>query len=134
MPYSSMGRVQTQALEKEQASYGPGKGRRQNSLPPTTNFSKNVTEPSKGISYPVSDLCQCFTKLTGPPIHYIVILYPQPMVQMTFCDLSHTFHKQVTNVSQCVFVILLWGILMSPVSTGLNTQVGDPCHGHWSPT
>ena len=37
------------------------------------------------------------------------------MVQMAFCDLSHTFHKQVTNVSQHVFVILLWGILTSPL-------------------
>ena len=27
-------------------------------------FHKN-TEPSEGTSYPVSDLCQCFTKLTG---------------------------------------------------------------------
>ena len=34
---------------------------------------------------------------------------------MAFCDLSHTFHKQVTNVSHHVFVILLWGILMSPL-------------------
>ena len=40
-------------------------GRRQNSLPLTTNFSQNVTEPSKGISYPVYDLCRCLTKLTG---------------------------------------------------------------------
>ena len=46
---------------------GPhNKGRRQNSLPLTTNFSQNVTEPSKGISYPAGDLCRCFTKLTGP--------------------------------------------------------------------
>ena len=35
------------------------------------------------------------------------------MVQMAFCDLSYTFHKQVTNVSQHVFVILQWGILTS---------------------
>ena len=42
------------------------KGRRQNCLPLTTIFSQNVTEPSKGISYPVGDLCRCFTKLTGP--------------------------------------------------------------------
>ena len=35
------------------------------------------------------------------------------MVQIAFCDLSHTFHKQVTNVSKQVFVILLWGILTS---------------------
>ena len=38
------------------------------------------------------------------------------MTQMAFCDLSHTFHKQVTNISQHVFVILLWGILMSPLT------------------
>ena len=25
------------------------------------------------------------------------------MVQMSFCDLSHTFHKQVTNVSLACF-------------------------------
>ena len=49
------------------------------------------------------------------PIHHIVIRYPQQMVQMAFCDLSHTFHKQVTNVSQHVFVILLCGILMPPL-------------------
>ena len=41
-------------------------GRRQNFLSLTTNFSQNVTEPPKGISYTVSDLCQRFTKLTGP--------------------------------------------------------------------
>ena len=50
------------------------------------------------------------------PIHYIVIPYPQQMVQMAFCDLLLTVHKQVTNVSQHVFVILLWGILMSPLT------------------
>ena len=38
------------------------------------------------------------------------------MVQMAFCDFSHTFHKQLTNVSQHVFVILLVGILVSPLS------------------
>ena len=31
----------------------------------------------------------------GPlPIHYIVIRYPQQMVQMAFCNLSHTFHNR----------------------------------------
>ena len=45
------------------------------------------------------------------------------MVQMAFCDLLHKFHKQFTNVSQHVFVILLWGILTSPLifSPGLET-------------
>ena len=102
-------------------------GRHQNSLPLTTNFSRNVTEPSKEISYQVGDLCQCFTKLTGPlPIHHIIIRYPQLMVQMSFCDLSHTFHKQVTNVSQHVFVILLWGMLMSPL-----IQLGTAVYCLW---
>ena len=32
------------------------KGRRQNSLSLTTNFSQNITEPSKGISYLAFDL------------------------------------------------------------------------------
>ena len=41
------------------------KGKHKNSLTLTTNFSQNVTEPSKGISYPVGDLCLDFTKLTG---------------------------------------------------------------------
>ena len=76
------------------------KGRRHNSLPLTTKFSQKFTESSKGISYPVDDLCRCFTKLTGPSSYrYIVIRHPQQMVQMAFCDLLHTFHKQVTNVS-----------------------------------
>ena len=44
---------------------GP-KGRRQNSLPLTTNLSQKFTEPSKGIRYPVDDLCRHSTKLTGP--------------------------------------------------------------------
>ena len=38
------------------------------------------------------------------------------MVQMVFRELSHIFHKQFTNVSQHVFVILLWGILTSPLT------------------
>ena len=46
---------------------------------------------------------------------------PQQMVQMAFCDLLHTCHKQVTNVSQHVFVILLWGILTSPLTPPLST-------------
>ena len=54
-----------QVLRNYHITIFPYKGRRQNSLPLTTNFSQNVTEPSKGISYPVGDLCRCFTKLTG---------------------------------------------------------------------
>ena len=40
----------------------------------------------------------------GPvPIHYIIVIrYPQQMIQMAFCDLLHTFHKQVTTFSQHV--------------------------------
>ena len=47
------------------------------------------------------------------------------MAQIAFCDLSYTFHKQVTNVSQHVFVILLWGIL-----TSLLSKVTEKLH--WS--
>ena len=49
------------------------------------------------------------------------------MVQMAFCDLSHTFNKQVTNVSQPVFVILLWGILTSPLmfKVTVDIEFGD---------
>ena len=81
------------------------KGRCQNSLPLTTNFSQNITEPSKGISYPVGDLCRRLTKLTGPCAYTSHSNLIPP-----------TDQKQVTNVSQHVFVILLWGILMSPLS------------------
>ena len=42
------------------------KGRRQNSLPLTTNLSQKFTEPAKRISYPVGDLCWRFTKLPWP--------------------------------------------------------------------
>ena len=59
--------------------------------------------------FPPSNLPLTFHKTV--PIHYIVNRYPQQMVQMPFCELSHIFHKQITNVSQHLFVILLWGIL-----------------------
>ena len=42
-------------------------------------------------------------RLCPLPIHYIVIRYPQRMVQMALCDLSHAYHKQVTNVSPACF-------------------------------
>ena len=42
---------------------------------------------------------------------------------MAYCDLLHTFHKQVTNVSQHVFVILLWGILTSPLTFSVKHDV-----------
>ena len=47
----------------------PHKERNQNSLPLTTNFSQKLTQPSKGIRYPVVDLCRCFTKRTLPSTH-----------------------------------------------------------------
>ena len=40
-----------------------------------------------------------------------------------FYDLLHTFHKQVTNVPRHVFVILLWGILTSPLTLHLVSAV-----------
>ena len=45
--------------------FWPPKSRCQMSLLLATNFSQNVTEPSKGVSYPVGDLCSSFTKPTG---------------------------------------------------------------------
>ena len=39
----------------------------------------------------------------GLCIHYIVIRYPKQIVQMAFCDLSYTYHKQVTSVSPACF-------------------------------
>ena len=46
------------------------KGRRQNSLPLTTNLSEKSIELSQGISgFPVGDLWRCFTKLTGPSVY-----------------------------------------------------------------
>ena len=49
------------------------------------------------------------------PIHYIVIRYPQQMVQVAFCDLSHTYHKQVTNVSPACFCHpTVWNVDVSP--------------------
>ena len=61
-------------------------------------------QPSKGISYRVGNLCRVSQNGRCPlPIYYMVIRYPQQMVQMAFCDLSLTFHKQVTNVSLACF-------------------------------
>ena len=62
-----------------------GKGRHQNSLPITTNFSQKFTQPSNGISYPIGDLCDVSQNSRVPvPIHYTVIRYPKQMVQMAF--------------------------------------------------
>ena len=75
---------------------------------------------AKEISCPVDDLCRRFIRLTGPSVYTLQStcyeLPAQHMVQMAFCDLSHTFHKKVTNVSQHVFVIPLWGILSSSLT------------------
>ena len=93
-------------------------------FPPSNKkpFTKCFTDSSWGISYPDGDLCRSFTKLTGSSvIDYTVIRYPQQMVQMPFCDLLHTFHKQVTNVSQHVFVILLRGISTSPLNISAHS-------------
>ena len=96
-------------------------GRHQNSLPLTTNFSQKLTQPSKGsVTQLVTFADVSQNSLCPLPIHYIVIRYPQQMVQMAFCDLSHTYHKQVTNVSPACFVILLWVILMSPLKGPFN--------------
>ena len=95
------------------------KGRRQirgdvkiSSLEPQTFYKmlQNYLRGSVTQTVIFADLSQNWL---GPlPIQ--IVIYQ--IVQMAFCDLSHTFHKQVTNVSQHVFVILLWEILMSPLT------------------
>ena len=57
-------------------------------------------------------------ELTGHIHHSNPI--PQTDAKFSIFDLSRTFHKQVTSVSQHVFVVLLWRILMSPL--GLCTR------------
>ena len=42
-------------------------------------------------------------RLCPLPILYIVIRYTQQIAQMAFSDLSHTYHRQVTNVSPAYF-------------------------------
>ena len=77
--------------------------RYQNSLPLTTNFSQKLTQPSKGITQMVTFADVPQNGLCPLPIHYIEIRYPKQMGQMAFCDLSHTYHKQVTNISPACF-------------------------------
>ena len=64
-----------------------------------------IEHASKRITYPVGDLCRCFTKLTAPSAYTLHsnLTSPQQMVQMAFCDLSHTFHKMGTTVSPACF-------------------------------
>ena len=92
------------------------KRRHQYSLPLMTNISQKVTEPYKGIIYPVGDLCRRFTNLTGPSAYTLLSNLIPPTIQMAYRDILHTFHKQVTNVSLHVFVILLLGILTFPLT------------------
>ena len=104
------------------------KGRHQNSLPLTTNFSQKLTQPSQGISYLVGDLSRHFTKQSLPSIYYIVIRYAKQMVQMAFCDLSHTYHKQVTNVSPACFCHPTVGnFYVSPKQVETNLRSQEKC-------
>ena len=95
------------------------------SLSPLT-FHKSSHNYLKGSVTQLVTFADVSQNLICPlPIHYIVIRYPQQMVQMAFCDLLHTFQKHITNVSQHIFVILLWGILTSPlirlpIGTGIS--------------
>ena len=50
------------------------KGRHQNSFRLTTSFSQKFTEPSEGISYPVSDLYRCFHKTDWALCLYITVI------------------------------------------------------------
>ena len=69
------------------------------SLPLTINLSQTLTQPSKGISYPVGDLCRRFTKLTLPSA---LTFHSNPITPKD-CYLLHTYHKQVTNNSPACF-------------------------------
>ena len=81
---------------------GSCKGRGHNSLPQTFHKSSH-NHPKGSVTQLVifADVSQ--NRLCPLPIHYIVIRYPQQMVQMAFYDLSHTYHKHVTNVSPACF-------------------------------
>ena len=67
---------------------------------------QNLPQKAKelGVSYPVGDLRKHFKILKGPFVS-IVHGYPKlPTVGTNcLCDLPHTFHKQVINVSKHVF-------------------------------
>ena len=85
-------------------------------FPPLQNLFKIVY---RTIQLP-GNHCRRFTKLTLP-FAYTVHSGPIPQTDNTngHCDLSYTFHKQIANVSQHVFVILLWGILTSPLKRSI---------------
>ena len=92
-------------------------GRYKNSLPLPTKFSQKLPQPSEGIIYPVGDFADVSQNKLGPlPIHYIVIRYPQQMVQMAFVTCRIHFTNRLPMFHQHVFVILLWGIWMSPLT------------------
>ena len=80
------------------------KGRCQNSLPLTTNFSQKLTQPSKGISYPVGDLCGRFTKLTLP-CAYTLHGNQIPSTDGTNGLLLHTYHKHVSPACFCHSIV-----------------------------
>ena len=68
---------------------------------PNHKPSQKVTEASKRIFTQLVTFADVSQNWLGPlSIHYMVIQYPQQMIQMAFCDLSHTFYKQVANVPQ----------------------------------
>ena len=100
------------------------------SLQPQT-FHKNSHNHQKGSATQLTTFADISQNWLGLlPLDYIVIRYPKQMVPIAVYDLSHTFDKQVTNVSQPVFLILLLGMLMSPlmnmavvVDMGLNFQL-----------
>ena len=103
----------------------------------TTSFSQNFTEPSKGISYPVGDLCRRFTKLTGP---FAYTLHSNLVVNRWYKCIHFT---KFPSVSQHVFGILLWRIKMYYVSGCYQLRAGrgdklhvinlrgDNCQTYW---
>ena len=56
----------------------------------------------------VCDFCRSLTELSGLSICIVVYSnsHHSQMVVMTFCDMSHKSHKQLTNISLKQFVAL----------------------------
>ena len=69
---------------------GPAKGRHKNSHPLTPNFSQKLTQPSKGISYTVGDICRHFTKRTLLSAYILLHSNPIPPTDGVTCNIQIT--------------------------------------------
>ena len=71
-------------------------GRLQNQCSRVTSVSSRVTESSSRIHNNGDDLCKHFTEVSAPSVYtyHSNLIPPTQMVQMAFCDFSHTFQNQ----------------------------------------